>query len=216
MFAKKAVLSASLVFLLFLGVGFGAKKAEAASLSISPSSGSFQTGATFLVNFLVSSSEQATNAVSGVISFPAENVEVVSLSKAGSLIGLWVQEPSFSNSSGSINFEGIILNPGFSGSGGKVLTANFRAKAAGTGKISFVNGMVLANDGQGTNILKTLGSANISIQGTAVVSPAALRLRSRGRAVRLLRQILLLLPTPSRINGTAIPIPSSYGKFQKG
>ncbi|MCX6797109.1 MAG: hypothetical protein NTX98_01360, partial [Candidatus Doudnabacteria bacterium] len=151
MFAKKAVLSASLVFLLFLGVGFGAKKAEAASLSVSPSSGSFQTGATFYVNFLVSSPNQAANAVSGVVSFSSENLEVVSLSKDGSLISLWVQEPSFSNSSGSINFEGIILNPGFSGDGGKVLTANFRAKAAGLGKISFVNGMVLANNGQGTN-----------------------------------------------------------------
>ncbi len=182
MFAKRAVLSASLVFLLFLGIGFGAQKVEAASLAVSLSSGSFQTGATFSVNFLVSSPDQAANAVSGVISFSSENLEVVSLSKVGSLISLWVQEPSFSNSSGSINFEGIILNPGFSGNGGKVLTANFRAKAAGAGKISFVSGMVLANDGQGTNILKALGSANISIQGTAVVSPAATPAAQSGTA----------------------------------
>ena len=65
------------------------------------------------------------NAASGVISFPADKLEVVSLSKTGSVFTLWVQEPSFSNSAGTINFEGIVLNPGFIGAAGKTPTIKF-------------------------------------------------------------------------------------------
>ncbi|GAI09678.1 unnamed protein product, partial [marine sediment metagenome] len=111
----------------------------------------------------VSSADQAMNAASGVVSFPQDKLEVSSLSKSGSIFALWVQEPSFSNSAGTINFEGIVLNPGFTGTAGKIITTNFRVKAAGLANINFSSGSVLANDGKGTNILTSLGSAQFSL-----------------------------------------------------
>ena len=103
------------------------------------------------------------NAASGAISFPPDKLEVISLSKTGSIFTLWVQEPLFSNSSGAVNFEGIALNPGFTGIGGKLITVNFKAKAAGAAVLNFSSGSVLANDGKGTNILANLGSAQFSL-----------------------------------------------------
>ncbi len=136
--------------------------ASAANLYFSPSSGSHAVGTTFSVSIYVSSADQAMNAASGVISFPSDKLEVTSLSKTGSIFTLWVQEPSFSNSAGTVNFEGIVLNPGFTGSNGKAITITFRNKAAGNAPLTFSSGSALANDGKGTNILTGMGDANFS------------------------------------------------------
>ncbi|MBI1974859.1 MAG: hypothetical protein HYS57_00690 [Parcubacteria group bacterium] len=144
--------------------------AQAATLYFSPSSGTRATNATFTANIYVASVDQSMNAASGVISFPSDKLEVTSLSKTGSIFSLWVQEPSFSNVLGSVNFEGIVLNPGFIGSSGKILSITFRTKAVGNAPLSFSSGSILANDGKGTNILTGLGDAYFSI---VVVQPGA-------------------------------------------
>ncbi|OHA21791.1 MAG: hypothetical protein A2849_02550 [Candidatus Taylorbacteria bacterium RIFCSPHIGHO2_01_FULL_51_15] len=127
--------------------------ASAATLNFSPPSGSHNVGSTFSTNVIVESTDQAMNAVSGVISFPWDKLEVVSISKQGSILSLWPAEPSFSNSAGTINFEGIVLNPGYTGASGKILTITFRVRNSGTANVSFSSGSVLANDGTGANIL---------------------------------------------------------------
>lgn len=140
--------------------------ASAATLYFSPSSGAYEVGKTFSTNVYVSSADQAMNAATGVISFPKDKLEITSLSKSGSIFSLWVQEPAFSNGTGIINFEGIVLNPGFSGSGGKIMTINFKVKSAGQAALNFSSGSILANDGAGTNILKGMGSANYQLSAT--------------------------------------------------
>lgn len=146
---------------------------QAANLYYSPSSGSYEVSKSVSVSVYVSSQDQAMNAASGIISFPHDKVEVVSLSKSGSIFSLWVQEPSFSNAQGQVNFEGIVLNPGFTGSGGKMLSINFRVKATGQALISFSSGSILANDGKGTNILSSLGTASFSLGGVVITPPSA-------------------------------------------
>jgi len=140
-----------------------AEKSDAANLYLSPSSGSYTVGQTFPVTVFVGSGGQAMNAASGVVSFSASNLEVISISKASTIISLWVQEPTFSNTSGTVNFEGIVLNPGYNGPSGRMLTITFRAKAAGSASIRLSSGSILANDGEGTNILRSLGSATYQI-----------------------------------------------------
>jgi len=162
--------------IIFLVAGFlllVASSANAASLYFSPSSGSYEVGSTLPVSIYVSSADQAMNAASGVISFPQDKLEVTSLSKSGSIFTLWVQESAFSNSAGTINFEGIVLNPGFTGATGKIITANFRVKAAGVSMLNFSSGSVLANDGKGTNILTSLGNAQFSLGGAGPTVPEA-------------------------------------------
>ncbi len=165
-FVKKISWYSWLILFVAISISFvGISGANAASLYFSPSSGSHATGATLSVSVYVSSADQAMNAASGVISFPSDKLEVTSLSKSGSIFTLWVQEPSFSNSVGTVNFEGIVLNPGFTGSNGKVITITFRTKVAGNAPLTFSSGSALANDGKGTNILTGLGNAAFSLGG---------------------------------------------------
>ena len=137
--------------------------AHAATLYFTPSSGSYNIGQTFSVSVYVGSTDQSMNAVSGTVSFLPDKVELVSLSKSGSIIALWVQEPSFSNGAGTATFEGIVLNPGYTGSAGKIITLNFKAKQAGVATLSFTTSSVLANDGKGTNILTGSGTGSYSL-----------------------------------------------------
>jgi hypothetical protein len=76
---------------------------------------------------------------------------------------LWVQEPVFSNADGRVTFEGVVLNPGYTGSGGKILTLTLKAKGTGTARLSFSSGSVLANDGKGTNILTAMTGTTVTI-----------------------------------------------------
>ena len=141
---------------LFVVISFlfvGIRGVQAATLNFSPPSGSYNIGSTFSVNVNVESADQAMNAASGVVSFPWDKLEVVSISKQGSIFSLWPAEPSFSNSPGTVSFEGIVLNPGYTGVSGKIITITFRARSTGVANVSFSSGSVLANDGTGTNIL---------------------------------------------------------------
>src|SRR3989338_410193 len=163
---KKITLS--LLRLSILGLFFVLPNSTlAATLGFSPSTLSRAVENTFSVSVYVSSTDQAINAVSGVVSFPPGMLEVVGISKTNSIMSFWVQEPSFSNANGTVNFEGIAFNPGFTGSRGTVLSITFRAKNSGQAPVSFSSGTVLANDGIGTNILTSIGSANFSITGAS-------------------------------------------------
>lgn len=148
------------------------------TLSFSPATGSYTSGRTFPVTVFVSSPSQAINALSGEISFPPDKLQLVSISKTGSILTLWVQEPTFSNTAGTVSFAGVVPNPGFTGSVGNILTLNFKVVGQGSATVKFNAGEVLANDGNGTNILKrlnngsyTLGSAPIPVPEPPPVPP---------------------------------------------
>jgi Bacterial Ig-like domain len=143
----------------------------AANIILSPSSGSYKTGKTFTVDVMLSSNKDAVNAVSGKLSYPSDTVEIVSFSKSGSFISMWAEEPTFSNTEGTASFEGVALNPGFSSPSGKVISVTFRAKRAGSASVELKSGSVLANDGDATDILGTLGSALFTITETVEAAP---------------------------------------------
>lgn len=149
--------------LVALGFVFSGHAAHAATLYFSPSSGSYAVGKTFTVNVMVSTPDQDANAYSGNITFPSDLLEATALGKGGSVVSLWVQEPSFS--AGHANFEGVTFNPGYKGGAGKMISLTFKVKAAGSAVVRFSSGSVLANDGQGTNILTGLGSATFNLTG---------------------------------------------------
>jgi len=166
--SPKKLILASFVAALFLLLGFRAGAANAASLYLSPSSGDHSVGQSFTVTVGISSADQAANAISGAVSYPTDLLEATAVSKSGSILGLWVQEPSIA--ANEVNFAGIALNPGFTGSAGRIMSITFKAKAAGTAAVSLSSGSVLANDGLGTNITSGLGKATFTISGQAAPS----------------------------------------------
>ena len=109
----------------------------------------------------VNSEKESMNAVSGLMTFPQDKLEIVSISSSGSLINVWTEEPKLKEN--KIPFEGVIVTPGFKGLGGLVFKVSFKAKKTGIATLSFIEGSILANDGYGTNILDNLSSVNFKI-----------------------------------------------------
>ncbi len=145
---------------------------SADTLFVSPSSGSYRVGQTFAIRMVVSSPAQAINAVSAALSFPADKLQVTSISKVGSILNLWVAEPSFSNSAGTVSLEGVVPNPGYQGPSGPILTINFRVVGTGNASVRYTSGQLLANDGYGTNVLRTKNSGEFTLEAApAPTSP---------------------------------------------
>jgi hypothetical protein len=171
--------------------------ASAATLYLSPSSGSYAVGATFTVNVMVSSADQSANGYSGTVSYPSDLLELTSLGKGGSVVSLWVQDPSYS--AGFANFEGVAFNPGYKGGAGKILSLTFKAKASGVATVRFNSGSILANDGQGTNILTGLGSGKFTIgEGAETPSTPAPTPEVAGK------------PAAPKISSTTHPDPAAW------
>ncbi len=137
----------------------------AASLSLSPASGSYTVGNQIIVKVLASSGIPM-NAAEGVLSFPSSILSIVSISKNNSILNFWPIEPSISPSSGTASFEGVTTS-GFQGSAGTVVTVVLRAVGEGEGTVSFQSGKVLANDGQGTDITSSLSGATFTIRAAS-------------------------------------------------
>lgn len=171
------------LYFVFLCVGI-AHTAHAATLNFSTKQ-SVGVGSAISVPITLSTAAgESANAVSARVQYPPELLKLVSVSKAGSIVSIWPGEPTYSTASATVEFEGIILNPGWSGSNGIILTLTFEALRAGTAEVSFAGASVLANDGKGTNILTMSPTRTISITSATPLmqtipgSPSAPRITS--------------------------------------
>jgi hypothetical protein len=145
--------------------------AEAASLSLSPATGVYTTNSTFTVRVTVNSDGASINAAEGTLKFNPSELSVVSANRNGSIFSLWVTEPTFSNSAGTVTFSGGSPG-GYKGGSGTVMDVTFRAKGSGPVKVTLTNGSVLANDGLGTNVLSTMNGGTYTVQAAASVPDA--------------------------------------------
>lgn len=139
----------------------------AATLSLSPNTGVYTTGSTFTVRAVVNTQGKPVNAAEGTIKFNPSEVTVVSVDRSGSIFNLWVTEPTFSNSAGTISFSGGMPS-GYTGSAGTIFTITFRTTNASTARVNITNGSVLANDGMGTNVLSSMNGGSYTIQAASV------------------------------------------------
>ena len=172
---KRAIIYFSFLFsiLCFLSFILPDKAEAAASLYLVPSTGAYTVGNTFLIELRVNSGGEPINAADATLVFDVDNLEVRSISKDGSIFSLWVQEPVFSNSLGTMNFAGGKPSPGYTGATGVIFSIVFKAKTAGTANISFSSGSVLADDGKGTNVLDSLKGANYTFVARQITVPPA-------------------------------------------
>ncbi len=138
----------------------------AASLSVAPATGVYTAGNTFSVKVAVNTAGQSINAAEGTLRFNPKEVTVVSIDRSSSIFNLWVTEPTFSNSAGTISFSGG-LPSGFKGAAGTVFTITLRSVSAATARVSFTGGSVLANDGRGTNVLSDMAGGTYTIQAVS-------------------------------------------------
>ncbi|MCK5027742.1 MAG: hypothetical protein KAS07_04960, partial [Candidatus Pacebacteria bacterium] len=138
----------------------------AANLFVSPSSGVYTEGDVFNVLIYVTSDDQAMNAIEGTLTYPQQYLQAQTLSTTNSVISFWIKAPSAAD--GTVKFEGIVPNPGFTGSFGKVLTIPFKALQPGVAQLSFSSGSVLANDGLATELLSVTQGAVFVIEEAVI------------------------------------------------
>lgn len=129
-------------------------------LYISPSTESYYVGKVFNATLFITSLGEPINTIEGTLIFSRNTLELINVSKAGSVMNIWLSGPTFSNKDGRVDFSGGIPTPGFKGSGGIVLNLTFRAVADGPASITWERSTVLANDGKGTEIVATTEDAN--------------------------------------------------------
>jgi len=137
------------------------RTSQAATIGVQPLLTQVEPGKTFSIRVSINTQGKTINNGEATINFPADLVEVVSVSSSG-IFTLWVESPSISNSAGRISFNGGVPNPGFKGSG-QVISAVFKAKKTGTANFSISGAAIRENDGLGTNILSGQGGGSILI-----------------------------------------------------
>lgn len=126
-----------------------------ATMSLSPTNKTVNQGSEFSVAVQLQAPTAADrfNSADVTLSFPVAKLQVVSISKTGSVFSMWPEEPSYSNTDGTVRFAGGRTS-GFQGTGTAV-TIRFRTAVMGDAAVTMTSGQVLANDGRGTNLLST-------------------------------------------------------------
>lgn len=154
------------IFLAFAGI----TSAQAATLYLSPSSGSYTLGQTIGVVVRLNADGQAINASEGTVTWSKDKLQFVSLSAAGSIFKYWPIDPAVQGQSTAI-FSGGLPSPGYRGSSGTVMRLTFRAKSAGQATVRISGAKILANDGSGTDVLSGQGAASYTISAATQPVP---------------------------------------------
>ena len=142
----------SLAFLAPLIIASSAQ-AAGASFYLSPATGSFFVGSTFDVSIFVNTGGENVNAVEVNLKFDPAKLQIASPTAGKSFIQVWVSQPTFSNTKGTMSFIGGVPSPGINTTSGLVSTITFRAIAPGETSVLFLEtSKILRNDPQGTNI----------------------------------------------------------------
>lgn len=137
--------------------------AIAATLSVTPATTSVHAGDIVTIRLIANTQGTAINQGEGTLRFPTDMLDVISTSKSGSIFTLWVEEPAYSNSAGTMHFDGGVPTPGFNGSAGTILSVTFHAKKSGTATLTLSDAALRANDGLGTDVLNYAGGGQITI-----------------------------------------------------
>lgn len=159
--AKKA-LFISVISYIILSV-----HAYSASISLlsdinNASASTYSVGQHISVQLYVTDNNGQINAVGAELLFSKDTLEITSVDLKGTFIDFWVDEPTYSNASGTLLLSGVKFN-GTTERKSKIATINFKVKKLGHAYVSFNEGQVLANDGFGTDVTKNLNKLTFEI-----------------------------------------------------
>ena len=165
--------------LIFLGIILGvsvffsnARAEEGISFQIIAPEETLGIGAEFPLRIIVDT-ENPFNAYQVVLSFNAQNLEVMGTNDAGSIIDITRDQPKI-HQEGRVTFSGASLNP-FEGGDGLLLTINFRVLKEGTSEFKLEDSFVYLANGKGTKV-RVSGDrlVVVSQEGVAVEKEASI------------------------------------------
>ncbi len=134
--------------------------ARAATFTLSLDKQAFPVGSEFTADVKMDTEGVGINASQGTISFSPDVLSVLKIDRTNSVFNFWLQEPSFTNSTGRVTFLGGSTS-GFAGTSLEVFRVTFKVKGIGKSDITFIDGAITASDGSGTNVMK--GTTGVQI-----------------------------------------------------
>lgn len=155
-------------FLLFFLIGNSVQAAPAVFVDVRGPEKPIKLDSTFVVAIVVSSREEAINALAGTIVYPTDVLELKEVSDGGSVINFWLDHAD--PTSATLRFSGIIPG-GYFGEFGHVLRLRFRAAKEGTGVVSMSDVQALSNDGSGTALETTTTPLSFAVRVDGEVAP---------------------------------------------
>ena len=128
-----------------------------------PPKGQHKLGEIFPMKIEVNNIKNSINAIQADLEFDPNKIEVVNISTKNSFANIFIQK-DINNTEGYVRLTGGLPNPGWSEAHGLFGTVYFKAKQPGFVTIAYLStSLVLANDGHGTNILKSRPSVSYLI-----------------------------------------------------
>jgi len=128
-----------------------------------PPKGQYRLGEVFPMEISLKGIERPINALQVDFSVDPRRLEIVEISTKNSFANIFIQK-EIDNEQGYGRLTGGLPNPGFFSDRGLFGTVYFRGKMPGLAQIKFLpSSMILANDGEGTNVLKNLSTASYLI-----------------------------------------------------
>ncbi|MEK7608473.1 MAG: cohesin domain-containing protein [Patescibacteria group bacterium] len=125
-----------------------------ASLFLSPDDGSFTVQNTLTTAVILDTEGESVNAFELFIKFPPDKLQVVSPSTGQSIVGVWVDQPTFNNQTGRIEFKGGVPG-GIVTDRGVIASITFRAKGVGEAIVRPTeDSRIFRNDGKATDVFK--------------------------------------------------------------
>ena len=144
-------------------------------ITFAPQSGTFTQGSTFEVPIYLNTKGSSIGAIELHLSFDPRVLSIIKPSSGSSIIGLWIEAPTYNNTDGTATFIGGIPR-GITTSSGLITTITFQAKSIGTGSIEVKNTTrVLLGDGVGSPAAFEANQGRYTIVPTA---PGSVRVTS--------------------------------------
>ena len=123
---------------------------SSATIFLSPRTATFIEGSTFELPIFLDTQGQSVNAVELHVNFDQDKLTIIRPSGDRSIIGIWLEPPTYNNTNGTAKLVGVIPN-GIVTNAGLITAITFRATATGPATVTFSsNSHVLLNDGLGT------------------------------------------------------------------
>ncbi len=136
-----------------------------------PGNATFLEGSTFDVPIFLDTRGNSVNTVELHIKFDSSKLSIIRPSGDKSIIAVWLEPPTYSNTNGTAKLVGVIPN-GIITESGLIATITFKALVPGQGTVSIAqNSRVLLNDGLGTEALPEFGRGVYAITPKAPEGP---------------------------------------------
>lgn len=137
--------------------------AARSEISITPQQATYTEGSIFEVPILINTKGRSVNTIELNIKFDPTKLSIVKPSTGKSVIGLWIQPPTYDNTKGTASVAGSIPG-GIVSDSSLILAITFQAKAVGTALVQVLDtSSVFANDGVGTPTILSFNRGTYTI-----------------------------------------------------